>query len=115
MTSFFYYSGIVFWAIISPAILFCVCFVGTYWWNKVFLPSAGNLLFILFGVRSYSSVWYYNKACRDMTYYDLWCSLSGWQYRYFTRGDGRKHFGRCAIWRLVREARKESKRVRPDG
>lgn len=102
MSSLFYYTGLVVWAFICFGIFcfLCACFLSL--WDRTISPSLENLRFALFG-----------KPWREnCTYYQLWSGMAKWHYRYYTRGNGNRHFARCAIKRLIMEARKESKRTR---
>ena len=110
MNVFFFWSGVVLWTIIGPVLAALLLFVLAYWWRRVFLPSIGNLLFACFGLNRFTTLWYCNRDYADQSYYNLWKSVTGWQYRFFTRGEGRRNFGRLAMAALVRRARKEYQR-----
>lgn len=108
--SFFYWSGVLAWIILTPGLIVLLSFVFYYWWSQIFLPSIGNLLFVFFGLRKCTIVWFYTKDFKDLTYYDLWKRITGWEYRFFTKGDGKRNFGRLAMASLIRRARKQYRR-----
>lgn len=99
MSSVFYYTGMLFWLFAGLVVfcLLCVCLLTI--WKRSILPSLENLCFALFG-----KPWHEKSS-----YYQLWSGMARWHYRYYTRGNGNKHFARMAMKRLIREARKESK------
>lgn len=99
MSSLFYYTGVVVWVIIG-FIAVSVFFV-VFWtlWDRDISPSLANLRFAVFG-----KPW--SERC---SYYQLWRGMPKWHYRYYKKGRGNKHFARCAMRRLIREARRESK------
>lgn len=96
----FYWTGFLVWIGIASVIGGILFFAFLHWYDRVVRPSMENLRFYLFG-----------KSWREQaTYYKLWSGKAKWHYRYYTRGSGNKHFARCAMKRLVYEARKESRR-----
>ena len=99
MSSLFYYTGVVVWVIIG-FIAVSVFFV-IFWtlWDREISPSLGNLRFAVFGKS-------WKEKC---SYYQLWEGMAKWHYRYYMKGRGSKHFARCAMRWLIREARRESK------
>lgn len=104
MSSLFYYTGVVVWLLMG-FIIFCVLFIAfCVLWDRDISPSLENLRFAVFG-----------KPWREKcSYYQLWNGMANWHYRYYKRGSGNKHFARCAMRRLIKEARRESKRIRAD-
>lgn len=104
MSELFYYTGAVVWLFIGVCILSFLTIAARDLWRRDVLPSLFNLRFSLFG----------KPKGEKRSYYELWCGLSPWSYRYYIRGNGRGHFSRCAMKRLIREARKETKRISPD-
>lgn len=100
MREFFFYTGVVVWCIIGMMVLTVVGVALMELWSTTIRPSVGNLWFVCFGKA---------LTChRNHSYYRMWSGMGRTQYRYYTRGSGNKHFARCAMKRLIREARKES-------
>lgn len=102
LQSFFYWSGVIAWIVISPILTAAVFFVVHYYCTQVIKPSFENLCFALFGK--------HGKWMKDMTYYEMWNRQYYWNYRYYLHGGGNKNFARCAWRRLVYEAWKESRK-----
>lgn len=101
---FFYWSGVALWIILGPVIVVVLLFLLFYWWDCCLLPSFANLRFAFIG----------KPKKETRSYYRLWKDMYSWRYKYYTRGEGNKNFSRCAMRRLIREARKESKSIRSD-
>ena len=100
LQSFFYWSGVAAWVMAGPVLLVAVLFVLSYWVHDTVRPSLGNLRFALLG-----------KPRSDRrSYYEIWCGMYRWHYRHYTRGAGSRNFARCALRRLLREARRETQK-----
>jgi len=98
MTELVYFTGVVAWILIGLWVLYMLYRCLWPLWDREICPSFHNLRFAIFG-----------KSRKDKSYYEMWSDMPKWRYRYFTRGNGKRFFGRCAMKRLIREARKESK------
>ena len=101
--SLFFWSGVVVWCVIAAGAIIVACLAFFQLWDRTVSPSLGNLRFAIFGKG------YRNKG---ISYYKLWSSKPKYIYRHVARGAGRRNFGRLAMKRLVREARRESLRGR---
>lgn len=99
--SLFFWTGVVVWCIIAAVAIIVASLALFQLWDRTVSPSLENLRFAIFG-KGYSN--------KGITYYKLWSGKPRHSYRYMAKGSGRRNFGRLALKRLVREARRESLR-----
>ena len=91
-------TGILVWCLLLLAMAAVIINAALSFWRTTIRPSLSNLLFALTG-----------KPRGDRrSYYEYWSTMPRHRYRYYTRGAGRRNFNRCALKRLLYEARKES-------
>lgn len=95
-----FYTGVFAWSFVGLLCLIVICVALKILWDTTLRPSFSNLWIAIVG-KSFTSQ-------RHRSYYEIWSSMERKQYYYFTKGKGNHHFARCAIKRLVYEARKES-------
>lgn len=104
MNDLFVATGMIFWGFIATVTLSIIVIgIGTFWSREIH-PSLANLWFAFFGKGL--------SPYRRFSYYKIWSGMAKWHYRYYTRGNGNKHFARLAMKKLLREARKESKNIK---
>lgn len=99
MDYFFYYTGIMVWLSLAIIVSLAIWYSLVSLWDRELRPSLYNLWFALSG----------RLPRGEHSYYAVWRGLAKWHYRYYTRGNGNRHYARWAMRRLVYEARKESK------
>lgn len=97
MSTLFYYTGMAVWIIVAFMVSIAMLIALIFVWDRNGRPSLLNIHFALFG----------KSKKEKKTYYELWCQLPRWHYRYYTKSEGSRNFARCAMKRLVAEARKE--------
>lgn len=99
----FYWTGVVAWMIIAAILLVFLMLAMVEFWRREAGPSLQNLRLAFFG-----------KGRLKMTYYEMWCQV--YQNRSLRRHLKKRHnhFSRLAYWRVVREARRESRQREPE-
>ena len=99
ISTLFFWTGLTVWGLLSALVIYFILrAVGSVWCRTVY-PALCNLRFAFFG-----------KPKNDpRSYYEYWKDFSNrLLYRYYIHGAGSRCFARCAMRRLLYEARKES-------